>query len=345
MGPGRRFYDVVVVKGTFDMVPGELTLAERQEPVALADEVWDRANAERSSLKRAGDAVLVKPTTDVLVTGTVRSPQGRPMKEWDTVVGVFDSARRVICQSDAQVTGPRAWVHRRNMGWTLTEPEVTAEVPIRYELAYGGAYLDPEHRPVADEVHRFRTYAPNPSGLGFVNETALSRDAAYPAPQWQRSNQPISTFVRDYPLVGFAPIARPWSSRYQYAGTYDAEWKRQALADAEKGLCIDYARDFKVRFFQAAHPQLITASHLRGGEQLVLSGMVSGHDTFVSRFPIEAVVARGIDKKLRDRVFRLPLDTVHVDLEAKRVQLVWRLTLDQAWGLRSIVLSKENFDV
>src|SRR5262245_21228898 len=78
MGVGRRYYDTVVVKGTFALSPGKLELAEEQEEIRLGDELWDPDNPERSSLKHAGDVVLTKPSTDIIVTGTAHAPGGEP---------------------------------------------------------------------------------------------------------------------------------------------------------------------------------------------------------------------------------------------------------------------------
>jgi hypothetical protein len=339
MGPGRTFHDVIVLKGVFELVPGELVPSQRKARIAYADEVWDASCAERSSLRRAGDAVLCKPGTDILVTGAARAPRGQPAKRWDALVRVSDANGKVLCQSDAEITGPRAWVKLLG-GWTLTEPQAATSVPVRYELAYGGAYPDPDHRPASGERRRYRTHAANPSGLGFVDEGALESGRAYPAPQWQKATRPVTQLNSDGPLVGFGPIARPWASRYRFAGTYDAGWREQALADADRGLCIDYSRDFDPRFFQAAHPELIVPTHLTGGEQLGLVGLVEGHDVLVTRLPAEQIVAWGLDRRLRERVLRPALDTVHVDLDAGTVELVWRLTLDREWGMRSLVLSR-----
>ena len=69
MGVGRRFFDTVVVKATLSFATGELTLADAAAPIVLADEPWDPLHAERSSVRRAGEVVLTKPSTDVIEIG------------------------------------------------------------------------------------------------------------------------------------------------------------------------------------------------------------------------------------------------------------------------------------
>mgnify|MGYP001443655655 CR=1 FL=1 len=86
MAPGRALYDTLVVKGTYELVPDRLRLAEVQTPVVLADEYWDPSNATRSCVRTAGDVMLTKPATDILVTGTARTPGRRSVPAWDVAV-------------------------------------------------------------------------------------------------------------------------------------------------------------------------------------------------------------------------------------------------------------------
>jgi len=189
MGVGRKFFDTVVVKGTFALAQGKLERAKEQAEIALVDETWDPDNAERSSLKTAGDVVLTKPSTDVIVTGTARIP-GEARREWDVAVEVRRRGdRELVYQS--RVLGPRRFRHTAEKGWGVTEPEPTVEVPIRYELAYGGSYPIPdgERGEVDAESPRPKpgwvVDRQNPSGTGFFDERALDPSVEYTAPQWQ----------------------------------------------------------------------------------------------------------------------------------------------------------------
>ncbi len=336
MGVGRKFYDTVVVKGAFDLAPGVLKLAPSPSPIVLADEYWDAGAPERSSVKRAGDALLGKPGTDVIITGTVRSPAGRPLPVWDVAVVVKDGRRSVI-EHGAQVTGPREWRYSSIRGWVLTDPEPTHEVPIRYELAYGGAHLDPKAANGSKEP-RWIVHRPNPSGTGFFDERAMSTGAAYRAPQWQSHLHPVTAINREVPLAGLGPIARSWSSRLKYAGTYDDAWLSATRAAAVEGLPADYAADFDPRFFQCAHPSLVAREHLRGDEHVALSGMVAEREHLVAQLPGVSVRAQFVDDRGRRAEEPVPLDTVHVDLDAATVHLTWRLVLDQARGITDLVL-------
>ncbi|EYF05389.1 DUF2169 family type VI secretion system accessory protein [Chondromyces apiculatus] len=335
MGVGRRFYDTVVAKGTFTLAPGRLELAEEQAPVALADEPWDDAPPERASLRHAGEALLLKPSTDVLVTGTLRPATGEPLALWEAALTIRRSSATVL-DHRAQVTG-RRWWRRRGGEWTLTDPEPTAEVPIRYELAYGGAYLEPD-APADADGPRWVVHPPNPSGTGFVDERALASDSEVRAPQWQLPDHPVTAPNREIPLAGFGPVARPWSSRLKHAGTYDDAWERRTREDVARGLPADYPEDFDPRFFQCAHPGLITPEHLRGDEAFTLAGMVPGEAPLDFRLPCRRVEARLLDGQGEVQLVRMPLDTVHIDLDRAVVHLCWRLTLDQARDIRAALV-------
>lgn len=333
MGVGRRFFDTVVAKGTFTLAPGRLELAEEQEEVALADEPWDGAAPERSSLRHAGEALLFKPSTDVLVTGAVRAGAPRPV--WDVGVTVRRAGATVLDRK-FQVTGPRAW-RRRDGQWTLTDPEPTSAVPIRYELAYGGAYPDLAVPPDGG-VPRWVVHRPNPSGTGFVDEGALPPDAEVRAPQWQDPAHPLTTPNQEVPLAGLGPVARPWTSRLRWAGTYDDAWLRRTREEVARGLPADYAADFDPRFFQCAHPDLVAAEYMHGDEEVALAGMVPGAEPLVVRLPCRRVEARVLDGRGEIHRERMPLDTVHIDLDRSVVHLCWRLTLDQARDVRAALV-------
>jgi hypothetical protein len=343
MGVGRKFFDTVVVKGTFALAQGKLELAEDQDEIALVDETWDPANAERSSLRRAGDLVLTKPSTDIIVTGTARIP-GEARREWDVAVEVRRRGERELSYQ-AQVLGPRRFRHTAEKGWGVTEPEPAVEVPIRYELAYGGSYPIPEGERGEDGAESLRpkpgwvVYPQNPSGTGFFDERAMDLSVEYNAPQWQTREHPVAGSNREVPLTGLGPVARPWDSRLKYAGTYDDDWVRTTRAEVAQGLPSDYAKDFDPRFFQCAHPQLITPRYLEGEEEIILTGLLPVEAPFSLLLPHVRIRALMLDGKGERPQQWLNLDTVHIDLDASTVSLCWRLTLDQARDIQFAILA------
>jgi hypothetical protein len=234
MGPGRTYFDTVVAKGTYLLGEGMLKLAQKQFPIEFADRYWDPLCSERSSLVHAGELCLFKPSTDVIVTGTSHSPRAVQRARWP--VGIRVQRRtEVLMDYSVEVTGPRWWRHTHD-GWMVTDPEPALEVPIRYELAYGGAYRVDD----SSASEEWQVYEPNPSGTGFCNERLMDPGIEYRAPQWQIRDQQNPRINTNMPLVGFGPIARSWESRIRHGGTYDAEWEQAAQSDAQSGLPIDY---------------------------------------------------------------------------------------------------------
>ncbi|MGE0786537.1 MAG: DUF2169 domain-containing protein [Sandaracinaceae bacterium] len=339
MGPGRLLYDTVVVKATYDLVPDRLATSADATPIALADAYWSADDVTRSSVRVAGDLCVSKPSTDVLVTGSARPPTGRALDAWDVAVVVRDD-RETIASAALRATGPRAFEHRLGRGWALSAPAAVDEVPIRYELAYGGAHPDPTHRPGAGEAHRWVVDRANPCGVGAWDEATLDTSKTYRGPQWENVEAPCERpGVPGMPLSGLGPVARWWSARARFAGTYDDAWKRAARSAVLAGGVADYPHDFDARFFQCAHPSLVCARPLRGDERVGLGGLIGGASQFLFQLPGHAIHAELLDAGGRWHEARLPLDTVHVDLDAARVTLSWRLAVCQLFAVTGAVLS------
>jgi hypothetical protein len=340
MGPGRRFFDVVIVKGTFKLTEGLLRLATAQADVSLGDESWDAEVPEHASLRLPGDAILTKPSTDVLVTGTAR--RAEPLTGWNAGV-VVRRQGATLFEHWAAVYGRRAWRHRRAKGWTLDDPEPAIEVPLRYELAYGGAYRKSGRAAEADEAGagappEWIVHQPNPSGTGFFDLDALDVDRDVRAPQWEDHANPVGEMNRDVAVAGFGPIARPWAARAKYAGTYDEAWERGMREDTDRGLPADYPGDFDPRFFQCAHPGLVAPSRMQGDEEISLVGVVAREGPFTMQLPGKRLMARLVDGAGDWQNERLVLDTVHVDLDEEEVYLTWRITLDQSRDIRGAAI-------
>lgn len=335
MAPGRRYHDVVVVKGSYGLGEGSMTASTEMPSIELCDLPFDPANAGRSGVRRASDAVVFKPSTDVFVTGSAQAPGGRPLAQWEAAVVVSRGADTIVSQH-ARLTGPRRW-ERRIVGWSLSAPELASEVPIRYELAYGGAY--PVHDASAPNGAHWSVFDENPAGLGHLDPDTMDANRAYAAPQWEAAEDPVSAPGRAARVVGFGPLARTSGLRRRLAGTYDDAWLARARGEAAAGLPPDYAPDFDPRFFQSAHPALVCPTYLEGGEQIGLVGLIAEAPRLVSRLPLVEVWAALYTGEPPWRDLRLPLDTVHVDLEARRVHLTWRLSVDRESGIRGAVIT------
>jgi hypothetical protein len=333
MGVGRVFSDVVVLKGCYSLTPGRLALSREFSTIALADEYWDEAAPEYSSVKVAGDLVLCKPASDVIVTGAARSPGDELLEMWEARVDVSREGQRLLSHA-LRVSAPRHWFYQRN-GWYLSEATETASVPIRYELAYGGAFPGTRGGEI-DHSLPWIVHEPNPSGTGFFDERLLDPSAQYPAVQWESLHLAPGEIDRKGPPAGFGPVSRPWPSRLRYAGTYDEAWEKRTREEAKQGQPPDYPADFDPRFFQCAHPALISDGHLNGDEEIVLTGLCGTRDPFVTSLPGHTPIASMTNGGGERVAEAMELDTVLIDLDHALVHLTWRLTLPQDRDVRAV---------
>ncbi len=234
----------LVVKGTFTLKPGKVTLAPEQEDLNERENHWDDdpgrsvyAPSDMAPLKRRGDVVLV---------GSAFAPNGEPVRSL--------VARLVVGAVDKSITvhGPRVFMRDGE----LRHGPLWDRMPLRYERAAGGMAT---WNPVGIAMD-----AP-PDGYG---QRAL--------PNLQAPDQAVtgrSDFIRP---TGFGPIAAGWTLRReilrQHADTFD-----EAMLDR-----VPLADDLDPLYFQAAPPdQQVDA--LRDDEPITLENLHPEHPVFTTQ--------------------------------------------------------------
>lgn len=300
---------MIVVKGTYDIVDERrLSIAEEPEPITVTEEyAGDEAS---SSLLRAGDLAGFKPRADVAVIGTSYAPRLLAAPSWLTDVRIGD-VRKTL-----RVYGRRTWHRSMGMFWQLGEPEPTVEVPIRYELAYGGTF---------DDGHETHVFERNPVGVGYTHGRIPRDHREIPAPQIEDARDPITELGKEHAPAGLGFIARSWEPRLARAGTFDERWEREKWP-----LPPD---DWDDAFNNAAHPDLIYPGYLNGGEPFsALSMTPSGSLGFT-------VPSEKIDVRYRYRsgdivTYGTNLDTFVVDLRTNKVLLTYRARLPEGPSVR-----------
>jgi hypothetical protein len=177
----------VVVKATFTTGGGVARVADEQQPVVLADEYWGEPG--RSSLRRAGEAHLGKPATDVVVLGDAWAPAGHPVP-WFGVSLCVGRLRKI-----AHVWGDRVW-RRGAFGLEPSPPATVRRVPLVYERAVAGV--------------------DNPVGCPPRGRRADGELVGRPLANLEDPGGGVA---------GFGFVAPSWAPRARHAGTYDAAWQ------------------------------------------------------------------------------------------------------------------------
>lgn len=296
-------FQVVVVKGTFDIVKGTpLQLSAEQEPLRTGDVYWVPHAA--SSLRWEDDLAPFKPRADIVVNAVAYAPGGRPAREWLAGLTVGALTKRVL------VTGPRVWTHAPLVGWALGPPEPAVEVPLRYERAFGGR---------VERDGRIEVHQENPVGVGFVDRGRLDPSRPIPAPTILCPDGRLPVLGEPYPVEGLSALGKPWLPRRARAGTFDAAW---AAARHPR-----LPHDFNAAFYNCAHPGLIHDGWLRGDEEVRLERLHREHEILTFRLPALTVAAAITDRDGYRYGSPARLDTLTLDAERLRAWLTWRVTL------------------
>jgi hypothetical protein len=286
------------VKATFDLSSGKPRLAPKQAPFLATDVYW--GDPVKTSLRAAGEIVLSKPATDVLLCG--RAVAASPAEKMDVSLRVGPVAKSL------RVFGNRRWI-RRDKEWGISDSEPFERMPLRWELAFGGTGRIVEGKPPEHEPR-------NPVGRGFI-ASYDDQIQDVPLPNLEDPSQPIaSPYDRPAPVC-FCPVAPVWMPRRAYAGTYDETWKRTRAPFLPL--------DFDPRYLNVAPPDLGAADWLVGGEDVEIAGCTAG-GPMRFRLPI-ATLALQWDFDGRTIDGAVKLDTVLIEPDQARLQMIWRSEL------------------
>ncbi|QSI75176.1 DUF2169 family type VI secretion system accessory protein [Niveibacterium microcysteis] len=191
----------------------------------------------------------------------------------------------------------------------------------------------------------------NPLGHGAVSSWWLkaTRTRSVPAPRierpsarvsardfWRHAQKPSATPPTACQPAGFGALARPWQPRRALAGTYDQHW----LDTRHPNL----PEDFDFGYWNCA-PDDQQVPYLVGDEQLSFTNLSAADTPGVQRDQNGNSVLRCALPRHRAFVLTrwhdgllLPLpmriDTLIADLDAQRIDLVWRLVLPESLPIR-----------
>lgn len=289
---------VVAVKATFDVRDGVCHLADKQEPVHLAD--VHAGEPGQSSILYEAELAFGKLGTDVTLNGHAYAPSGDPTRQVDASLTVGPVSKTV------RVTGDRYWDSFVGI-IEPSRPERFERMPLAYERAFGGQDLSDPKRPDAEPR--------NPIGRGFARTAETIQGTHLPNIEDPRD---LVRSWKDRPApAGFGVVARHWLPRRDYGGTYDAAWQRERLPL--------YPNDLDPRFFQSAPADLVATPHLRGGETVECVNLTpDGYLVFVL-----PKVYLGFRTRIgREWVHHsATLGHVIVEPDVPRVMMVWQTAL------------------
>jgi len=305
-----RDHCVAVIKGSFLInARGELALAEKQQPLVVADEHY--GNPASTCVRYESDFALTKLRTDVIVVGKAVAPNGRPVKKLRVRLEVQNRDKDLV------VYGDRRWTTTLG-GVTTSEPAPFTEVPITFNRAWGGQDDSRGADQVAVETR-------NLAGIGFHPYRSRADIAGRPLPNIELPGRAVLSPRERYEPAGYGCIGRAWQPRVALAGTYDVRWRDEQAPYLPA--------DFDPLYFQCA-PLDQQFPPFRGGERIRCIHMAE-QESVDYILPVLRVPVRF---RFRDTdVMRTAvLDTVVVEPHLARVLLVWRASAPLGKKLTSL---------
>ncbi|HWU51938.1 MAG TPA: DUF2169 domain-containing protein [Tahibacter sp.] len=296
---GNR-YHCVSAKVTLDWDEHGKLSAPRRQRDWVRNDAW-YGEPDRSTLLVPSELNPYKPTTDVLVSGTVQPPEGRPAREWVGALCIAEQIKRL------RFFGTRQWQHSALRGWHLSEAVPVAGVALLLENAYGGTIGAPrEHYEEGDY------FAPNPFGCGYVGRSRPDTSQPVRAAQIEAWDGPITQFGADVAVGALGPVPGFFPSRARYMGTLDAQWQ----AHVKPNIPLD----MDMRYWNTALPDQQAKEYLRPGDAITLVGLLPGEPLRLKIPPIDPALLceYGDDQR---RALAMNLDTVAIDLDQRCMSL------------------------
>lgn len=275
-----------VIKSTFSIQNGQ-SAKWADEPDFLSGDVYNEDDLG-SYLIYTSDFAPYKPRGDLLLTGSAYAPESRSVFSLNTQFQVGNFSKTLT------VVGKRTWKQSFPKGLTLTEPQAFDSMPLTYEVAFGGT-----------------AFSKNPVGCGYRTENAPCIVAPHAVPCGPEDNQDPA---------GYAPLNSNWQQRYSLTGSYDEAWIESHWPW--------FPQDFDWGYFNAAPPDQQLSGYLVGNEEITLENLHSQHPRYQTRLP-GIRVRCFINEIQKDKTFRfrevpLVLDTLFIDMEKEKLNLVWR---------------------
>ncbi len=318
LGPGENPVLALVVKGTFDMVSDSpAPVSAEQIPVFFGDQLYDPVRG--GSVKFESDAAPFKPKGDIALVGRAHAPGKIPVKALDVMMRVGSLKKRL------RVIGDRTWSCLGAL-WpaVASEPKPFTEMGLVYERSFGG--IDRNAGAFCRE---------NISGCGFYAKKSKKNLHGAPLANIEDPEHRVKSW-KDHPKpVGFGFYGKTWAPRLECLGTYDENWQKHRAPRPPL--------DFRLEYYNAAHPQLQVPGYLKGNEEVELVNLTPGGQLrfWLPGTAVTATVIKSFEllsgeidpanrqqpRPLADPVQEeapMNIDTLCLIPEEKRLYMVWR---------------------
>jgi hypothetical protein len=293
---------VVVVKGTFDILPNGTTKRAEKQEEPLFSPVY-RGEPGKSSILYEADLSAPKQATDIILNGQAYVPGGQPTTKVHVSMQVNNLTKELL------IFGNRHWKKGLLSGMSISSPEPFKTMPIVYERAFGGGDTK------AKDLSKHRLYRHNTVGVGFA--TSPDHLDGEPVPNIEYPKKTVSSWKdRPYP-AGFGAIASYWSPRLEFSGTYDDQWLKNRFPLLPE--------DFDERFFQYAPQDQQITGFLKGGEGIKLLNLTPTGSLSFQLPRIGLTFATHFGREIVEH--RASLVTVILEPDWPRIIMVWHTSL------------------
>lgn len=294
----------LIVKGTFRLRPDEPAIAAgKNDQAQPAGDEMHMDDLGRS-LRYSSDLVALKLKGEAFVTAVCHTPDGRPRASCDVGIKIGP------IQKTLRVTGDRLWTRGTAGNPVIGTPTPFESMPLRWERAFGGL-----------------SFSANPLGRGAEPAPDDSGKVVHALPNIEYLDKRIADIKDLPPPAGVGPISPMWSPRVEKQGTRDQRWAMFRAPLPPK--------DFDPAFYNAAPlDQQLPEGFFRGDEAIVMTGLHKQLPVYRSSLPNKRLRLFLLVRQPKDEHGKVPeprwvdvemkLDTVHVDMEAERLVLVWR---------------------
>lgn len=303
---GERGLGVVLVaKATYDISGGGLErVLDASWPVHLEP-------LETPYGPFPQDMAHRKPRLDLILLGKAHAPGGEPVQEMEVFLELDDFKYRLA------VIGDRVWTPDGD-GWVPSAPEPFTELPLTYDLAFGGKAITEWGELV---------WPDNPEGKGFCPEPGEAEGVALP--NLEAPGERIADPADRPRVVGTAPYPMTGGLRLSQFSRAGEDGPEAATPLEVEPLVCNWA-----------HPDLMLDRD-RGYRLLRVSGVSPDGDLTarIPSFPGRITLRHGPDRLQMETL----LDTIIIQAEEQRLTLRWRAAVRipmRPRELREVVLEE-----